>query len=176
MSELAHRSEANGPSNEDFSFATEVGASSILVVGDFARTSYAGVNKLAVDALQETLALPQLSTLSTRILLVHLANGFNHKLLNMRKAYPDMGFQCCAVFAALSGANLHYLPVGDCRLAIQRNDALIPLNGSIWVDSAGHQLGRLITTDQKTQRGIEEPPENVLGVHPVAHRVDYGLM
>jgi stage II sporulation SpoE-like protein len=165
---IAHLSEAQGTRNEDFRFSSKITDKDILVVGDFARTSYAGVNKLAVEAVEEALTLPDSICISPALLLVQVVTCLNNRLLNMRIAYPDMSFQCCVVLSALCGTSFYYLPVGDCRVAIRRGKVLFLLNGSIWSDTADHYLPPMITLDQKMHRGVEEAPQKVLGVIPIA--------
>lgn len=167
MSNIDHHSEASGQNNGDFRFNKKLASMDFLAVGDFAPSGFAGLDKLAVEILEESLKRESLSDLPPSLLLKQVAISLNNRLLKSRTAWPEHSFQCCVIFAVLQGTSLYYLPIGDCRGAIRRGERLILLNGSMWVDNSNIPLPEVITIDMKMQSGVEVRPQQVLGVTPV---------
>jgi len=170
MAIIQSKSQAQGVNNEDFVFTGKVGNAEILIAGDFARSAFTGLDSLAQGQLERLLNDRGLTSAPIPELLAAIAVQFNNFLLDYRNGYksdPDKIFQCCAVFAALSGAQLYYLPIGDCRIAVQRDKHLFLLNGSVWQDATGNPLSTIVTLNQEPRRGQEERPSNVLGVYPL---------
>jgi serine/threonine protein phosphatase PrpC len=165
MTLIAADSKALSTHNEDFYFGAGIGSTQLFVVGDFARSEYTGINKVATQLLERILGEERLTSAPLRILLSYVASQFNNALLGQQKAW-NMSFQCCAVFGAVSGKKLYYLPVGDCRIAVKRQETLFLLNGTLWVDQSSNLLPPVIVAGQQMQRGPEAPPSQVLGIRP----------
>lgn len=166
MAHIEDKSQPRGTHNEDFSFKADLPGGHLLAVGDFASTTFDEINEMAVNELGKILDDPNIVKANVPLLLTQIALQFNNRLLGFKKGY-DQSFQCCVVFAAVKGSRLFYLPIGDCRITVQRGEALFLLNGSVWVDPAGNPLTPMITTQQEMQRGADEGPAQVLGVAPV---------
>ncbi len=154
---------ARAENNEDFYYDFSVGETNVMVVGDFARTQYGGVDELAKTLLQGILETSRVDEIAPPISLVQIASELNNRLLSYQKGYGH-SFQCCAVFTIIENDQLFYLPVGDCRIGVYRNKSLILLNETIWNDDSGNILPPLVTSDKKVKRGNEEPPDLALGV------------
>ncbi len=168
---VSHHSEAQGLNNEDFHFDKKLSNAHVLVVGDFARSAFPGLDKLAKSELEGILKNGGVSVVPPPEMLADIAIRFNNRLLEYRAGYksdPEKRFQCCAVFAVISGTEFYYLPIGDCRVAVRRGDVLLLLNGTVWQDAAGNPLSTVITADQEVRRGPEERPSLVMGVHPLS--------
>jgi len=160
---IAHDSRAQSSHNEDFFFSRELPGAQVFAVGDFAHSEYTGLDKLAVKLLEQSLKTPGLTSAPIPILLAHIASQLNNSLLNHHHGF-NWRFQCCAAFAGISGDTLSYLSIGDCRLAVRRNEMLILLNGTVWLDAAGNLLPPVVTATQELQRGPEPPPSQALGI------------
>ncbi len=164
MTRIAHNSRPHRAYNEDFSFYKELPGCHIFVVGDFARSNYTGLDKLAAKLLKEAMEDEGLEFVPMPTLIAHLASRFNNLLLNQQNAW-NMNFQCCAVFAGIAGTMLHYLSIGDCRIAVRRKQILLMLNGTLWVeDPTGNLLPPVIPPNLKMMRGSEPPPAQALGI------------
>lgn len=161
---------ARTENNEDFYYHHKGGDTRFLMVGDFARISYGGVDELAASLLKTILSKNGMDELGPQILLVQTALEFNNRLLDYRKGFGHT-FQCCAVFAVVDGNRLFYLPVGDCRIAVYRSESLILLNETIWREDSGNVLPPVVTKDRKVVRGNEDPPNAALGVEPMSFSV-----
>lgn len=168
MTQAESASVAQNVQNEDFAYKHRLPEGHVFVVGDFANSDYKGLDKLAETELRAILAdlIKDDGSLPPPVLLSQVAVLFNNKLL----AYKEgMGyrFQCCAVLAAVTGRMLHFLPVGDCRVALVRRGDFWQLNGTLWLDAAGKPLPPIIKPQTKVKRGAEFEPADVLGYAPV---------
>jgi serine/threonine protein phosphatase PrpC len=165
---IGRLSEPNSRDNEDFCFTGKVSSIDLLIVGDFAQSEFVGIDAAATNELERLLQDPSIlaaANASVSILLTQLASKFNGRLLTFHENLMA-SFQCSVVFAAIRGAVLYHLPVGDCRIAVQRGSSLILLNGSVWLDSVGRPLPNLIHSTQEMRRGTEPAPDQALGVSP----------
>lgn len=161
---------ARTENNEDFYYFHSFDETNVMVIGDFARINYAGVDQLARALLKTIVEANSGAGIDTQILLVQIASEFNNRLLDYLKAFGNP-FQCCAVFAVVEGAVLYYLPVGDCRIAVYRNESLTLLNETIWREESGNVLPPVVAADRKVVRGNEDPPDAALGVNPMSFAV-----
>lgn len=168
MANIASDSHARSTHNEDFSYCAKLAHVEVLIVGDFAGSSYTGLDKLAENELKTLIAQSSVSVDNAiPVLLADIAIRLNNRLLNYKRDY-NTSFQCSVIFAALDGQTLHYLSMGDCRLAVRRDEYLFLLNGSVWLDAEGNPLSTLVTAGQPMKRGREIPPAHVLGVSQLA--------
>jgi serine/threonine protein phosphatase PrpC/flagellar basal body-associated protein FliL len=163
---IGRSTQANGQENEDFFFTTAFGSVQLLVVGDFAQSDYKRIDAATTNALQQLVndnSVVEAANKPVPLLISQLASKLNGRLLSFAERFKAR-FQASAIFVALQGTDLYYLPVGDCRLSIYTGNSLILLNGTVWADSYGNPLPMLIEPEQDVSRGTEPPPDQALGV------------
>lgn len=166
MDRIGQCSQANNGENEDFLFTAPFGSVQLLVVGDFAQSEFQRIDAATTHELQlltKDNSVIEAANKSLPLLLSQLATKLNGRLLGFADKYRAK-FQASAIFAAIDGTDLFYLPVGDCRLSVHTGKSLLLLNGSIWVDSSGNTLPMLVESGQDVYKGSEPPPDQALGV------------
>ena len=168
MDRIGQSTVPNNQANEDFLFSYQFGTVQLLVVGDFAQSEFEPIDAATTNALQLLTtdnSVIEAAGKSIPLLLSQLATKLNARLLGFAEKYQAR-FQSVAMFAAIEGADLFYLPVGDCRLSVYTGKSLLLLNGSIWVDSYGNRLPMLVEPGQEVSKGSEAGPDQALGISP----------
>jgi serine/threonine protein phosphatase PrpC len=162
--DIVSKTKARAHNNEDFIYSRRYGDDAVVVVGDFAQTSYTGVDTLATSFLNEIVEGIKFNNVEAAVLLVQIVAEFNNRLLSHKKAY-GLDFQCCAIFGILKNDVLSFLPVGDCRIAIERENSLYLYNDTVWREEFGNPLPPIVTVGMKVRIGPEDPPNLALGVN-----------